>query len=68
MEKYGKFLDIKWITLITELKQRKVTLRNKCNIFFNKITQNLGLKEEVTGRPCGKLHRNFKSSVLPSHI
>ena len=46
----GKFLDIKRLSLITELKQRKVTLKNKCNIVFNQITQILGLKEEMTER------------------
>ena len=48
-----KFLDIKWLSLITELTQRKVTLKNKCNIVFNQITQILGLKEEMTERQCG---------------
>ena len=47
-----KFLDIKWLSLITELKQRKVTLKNKCNIVFNQITQILGLKEKMTERQC----------------
>ena len=49
----GKFLDIKRLSLITELKQRTVTLKNKCNIVFNQITQILGLKEEMTERQCG---------------